>query len=60
MSAFREECLQMIEDCEARESKCSEWEQSFIDSLSKQMGDGCSLTDKQYMKLESIWERVTG
>lgn len=28
---------QMIEDCEARESKLSEWEHEFIDSIGRQL-----------------------
>ena len=50
---------QMIEDCEARYTKLSEWEQQFIDSISKQLEHGRSLTDKQRERLEQIWERVT-
>ena len=46
---------QMIMDCEARESKLSDWERQFIDSVSKAE----TLTDKQAAKLEQIWERVT-
>ncbi len=33
---------QMIEDCEARDTKLSEWEQQFIDSISKQLERGRS------------------
>lgn len=54
-----DEYVQMIDDCEKRESKLSEWEQSFIDSLSTQVGRGQSLSNKQAEVLERIWERVT-
>jgi hypothetical protein len=54
-----DENLQMIEDCEKRQSKLSEWEATFIDSLSVQLGKGRSLTEKQSEKLEAIWERIT-
>lgn len=50
---------QMIADCEKRESKLSDWERQFVNSLSQQLGRGRSLTDKQADKLEKIWERVT-
>jgi hypothetical protein len=50
---------QLIEDCEERESKLSDWEREFIDSISRQLAAGRSLTDKQVEKLEAIWERVT-
>lgn len=49
---------QMIEDCERREEKLTEWEQGFIDSLSSQIARR-PLTDKQRSTLERIWERVT-
>jgi hypothetical protein len=49
----------MLEDCEQRSPKLSDWETDFIDSLSVQIGRGHSLTDKQIEKLEQVWERVT-
>jgi len=50
---------QMIEDCEARDSKLSEWEQQFIDSISRQLAKNGSLSQKQRERLEIIWEKVT-
>lgn len=50
---------QMIADCEARESKLSEWERNFIDSLNQWLGADRSLTTKQMETLDNIWERVT-
>ncbi len=47
---------QMIKDCEARESKLSDWEREFIDSI----GGRDSLTERQSSRLEAIWDRVTG
>ena len=55
----QEEALQMIADCEARESRLSEWEAGFIDSLSKQIERGRSLTEKQDETLNKIWDKVT-
>ena len=49
----------MIEDCLERESKLSDWEAGFIDSLESQLGAGNSLTQKQIDKLGQIWERIT-
>lgn len=49
----------MIEDCEKRESKLSDWERSFIDSISMQLSKGKVLTEKQASTLDAIWERVT-
>lgn len=54
-----DEHIQMVEDCEQRESKLTDWERSFIDSLSKQLADGRRLTEKQAEQLDEIWERVT-
>lgn len=54
-----DEHLQMISDCERRESKLDDWERGFIDSLSEQVSDGKSLTDTQAAKLDQIWEKVT-
>lgn len=59
MSGNREEHATMIEDCEKRESKLSDWERSFIDSISMQLSNGGALTDKQAETLDAIWERVT-
>lgn len=50
---------QMIQDCETRESKLTDWERGFIDSISRQMADDKSLSLKQVETLEKIWERVT-
>ena len=57
--SWADEYVQMIEDCEKRESKLSDWEAGFIDSLGKQIGDGRTPTLKQLEKLDAIWERVT-
>lgn len=53
-----DEIFILIEDCERRESKLTEWEQKFIQSLSDQM-EKTPLTDKQIQRLERIWKRVT-
>lgn len=50
---------QMVEDCEQREERLSEWERGFIDSIAKQLRDGRSLTTKQAERLDEIWERAT-
>lgn len=50
---------QMIRDCEARESRLTEWEASFIDSLQSQMAKGRPVTQKQEDTLERIWDKVT-
>lgn len=50
---------QLIADCEQRESKLTDWERTFIDSISMQLSRGKSLTEKQAETLDAIWERIT-
>lgn len=54
-----DDILAMIQDCENRESKLTDWERSFIDSISTRLGNDNRLTTKQEELLEQIWERVT-
>lgn len=54
-----EEQRQMLIDCENRESKLTDWERTFIDSLADQMAKGRRLSEKQAERLDEIWERVT-
>ena len=49
----------MIEDCQNRESKLSDWEAQFIDNIDSQIRDDGSLSEKQQEKLEQIWEKIT-
>jgi len=49
----------MVDDCMDRESKLSEWEFSFIDSLNILLDNDYSLSMKQIDVLERIWENVT-
>lgn len=53
---MNEEEQQMLEDILKRDSKLSDWERQFIDSI---MYKQDSLTQKQSDKLEEIWERLT-
>ncbi len=55
----RAEQAQMIEDCELRESRLSNWEANFIDSISRQLAEGRNLTLNQSNTLDEIWERAT-
>lgn len=59
MSNWTSEYLQLIEDCEARESRLSEWDGQFLDSIKRQVGEGRHLSPKQIEKLDEIWERAT-
>ena len=53
-----QEQLQMIEDCEKRQERLSEWELGFIDSIARQI-QRKDLTQKQYETLEKVWEKAT-
>lgn len=54
------ENMQLIEDCEKRESKLSDWERNFLDDIkNKLVNDCCSLSMKQEDRLNEIWCRVT-
>lgn len=53
------ELLTLIADCENRESKLTDWEREFIDSIRRQVENGKGLTPKQEERLYTIWDRVT-
>lgn len=48
-----------IKDCESRESKLSEWEQGFIQSIREQFDKCGALSVKQNERLELIWDKIT-
>ena len=54
-----DEDIQLIEDCEDRESRLSEWEAGFIQSIREQISRGKHLTSKQQETLTRVWEKVT-
>lgn len=57
--AWADEYLQMIDDCVRRDSRLSDWERTFLDSLQRQLEDGKTPSPKQLDKLNETWERVT-
>jgi hypothetical protein len=59
VAASQDDTMMMIEDCEARESRLSDWERSFIDSLKATLTRGGSLSRRQAEALESLWEQAT-
>ena len=50
---------QLIEDCEYRESRLSDWDRGFIDSVKKQLESNRPLSRKQSELLDEIWEKAT-
>lgn len=49
----------MVADCEARESRLTEWEQGFVQSMRERLDARRSLTDRQAETLDRIWTRAT-
>jgi hypothetical protein len=59
MASWSDEYLRMIGDCETRESRLTDWERTFIDSIKAQIERGQALTPEQTETLDAIWERAT-
>ena len=59
MSGWADEYVTLIEDCERRESKLSDWQRGFVDSLRRQIEQGKPPTPKQIEKLDEAWEQAT-
>lgn len=57
--AWHEEYLRQIQDCELRESRLTDWERGFIDSLRRQIEGGNRPTSKQVETLDNVWEKAT-
>lgn len=49
----------MIQDCIRRQSKLSEWELNFIDSISHRYDETQNLSQRQQEILNNIWEKIT-
>ena len=58
-ATWQEEYIQMIDDCEDRESKLSEWDINFLESIRNRVEEGISPTGRQIRVLENIWEKST-
>lgn len=56
-----EEFIQMIDDCEDRESRLTEWELNFMSDMREKLEveNPKPLSSKQQNCLEDIWERAT-
>lgn len=57
--AWQEVYLQQCDDCERRESRLTDWERGFIDSIRKQVEQGRRPTPKQIETLDRVWEHAT-
>lgn len=59
MATWADEYITMLEDCERRSHKLSDWECSFVDSLQRQIAQGRRPTEKQISTLDNVWEKAT-
>ena len=59
MSDWAAEYMQLIEDCENRESRLNDWQRTFIDSMRRQIESGRQPTPKQIEALNEVWEHAT-
>jgi len=59
MPNMSQEWAQLIQDCENREERLTDWERSFIDSVKDQVTRGKGLSPKQEERLGMIWEKTT-
>ena len=59
MTTWADEYLTMLDDCENREDRLTDWERGFVDSLRRQIEQGRRPSPKQIETLDSTWERAT-
>ena len=59
MSTWQDEYVTLLDDCERREERLSDWERGFVDSLRRQIEQGRRPTPKQLEALDRAWERAT-
>ena len=59
MSAWADEYITLLDDCEKREERLTDWERGFVDSLRRQIEQDRRPTAKQIETLDTIWERAT-
>lgn len=58
---LEKEYIMMINDCIARESRMTQWESGFIQSLSEQIEheEFIAFSQNQVIRLDEIWNKVT-
>lgn len=59
VSTWADEYATMLDDCEKRSERLTEWELGFVDSLQRQLADGRRPTAKQIETLDRVWEKAT-
>lgn len=56
---WADEYLTMLDDCEQREDRLTDWERAFVDSLCRQIKNGLRPSAMQIETLDNVWERAT-
>jgi hypothetical protein len=56
---WSDEYITLLDDCEKREERLTDWERGFVDSLRSQIEAGRRPSLKQIEALDSVWERAT-
>ena len=59
MTTWADDYLTLLDDCEKREERLTDWERGFVDSLRRQIEHGRRPSQKQIESLDSMWERAT-
>lgn len=59
MTTWADEYITLLDDCEKREGRLTDWERGFVDSLRTQIEQGRRPSTKQIDTLDNIWERAT-
>ena len=58
-ASWVDEYMEMVTDCEDRESRLTPWEVGFIASIHGLLDTQTFLTPRQVETLEKVWENVT-
>ena len=58
MTTWADEYLRMVKDCERPESRLTDWECGFLDSIRRQPERQRPLSAKQTEALDKIWEHA--
>lgn len=59
MTTWADEYLTLLDDCEKRSDRLSDWECQFVDSLQRQLADGRRPSPRQIETLDNVWEKAT-
>ena len=59
MTTWADEYVTMLEDCEKRSEKLTDWECGFVDSGLRGVADGRRPIAKQVETRDNVWERAT-